>query len=85
MGIGQATALVSRAYLDSSLGGSHINTYRNIRRHMQAHISIQVRTETQRVSQEHNIQVLLATHRGRGLASISVVGGAMLQSSISID
>ena len=32
-----------------------------------------------------NIQVALASHRGRGRASISVVGRAMLQSLIAID
>ena len=35
--------------------------------------------------QDHNIQVVLASHRGRGMASVSIVGGTMLQSSIAID
>ena len=34
---------------------------------------------------EHNIQVVLTSRRGRGLASISVTGETMLQSSIAID
>ena len=68
---------------------AHISTQvRTEIQRVQAHISTQVRTETQRVqrfSHEHNIQVVLASHRGRGRASISAVEGAMLQSLIAID
>ena len=47
--------------------------------------SIASADEIQRVSHEHNIQIVLASRRRRGRASISIVGGTMLQSLIAID
>ena len=44
LGIGRATALISRAHQDRSFGG-HSHTLTHIHRNIQAHISTQVRTE----------------------------------------
>ena len=66
-------------------------------RHIQAHRLGQKykgcrHTEAHRLGQkykgfphEHNIQVVLASHRGMGRAWISVAGRTMLQSMIVID
>ena len=78
LGIGRATAPVSRAHQDRSFGG-HSNTLTHIHRNIQAHISTQVRKEIPGVQaqistqieqkykgfpHDHNIQVVLVSRRG---------------------
>ena len=99
LGIGRATALVSRTHQDRSFGG-HTYTLTHVHRNIQVHTSTQVRTEIPRVQaqistqigqkykgfpHEHNIQVVLVSRRGWGRASFSIVGGTVLRSLISID
>ena len=87
LGIGRATAPVSRAHQDRSLGG-HIHTITQtytIRGTYWRQSAHRLGLKYKGFPQEHNIQIVLASHRGRGRASISVVGGPMLQSSIAID
>ena len=80
LGIGQATAPVSRAHQDSRplSWGSHIHTHTHMHRHIQAQ-------KCKGFPHEYNIQVVLASCRGRWRALISVVQGTMLQSGIAID
>ena len=52
---------------------------------MQAQISTQIGQKYKGFPHEHNLEVVLASRRGRGRASFSVVGGALLRSLIAID
>ena len=52
---------------------------------MQAQVSTQIGQKYKGFPHEHNIQVVLASRRGRGRVSFSVVGGTMLRSLIAID